>query len=174
MPPSSSGDPPIEYTLLSRSRSALLVWVCPMPFSHMLFTNASLRASGSDFELISWRDFRAPLFITESFVATTNWSPKFPWNSSDLESTRSKAASSLGIECYMQMKNLNKRLYQGAGTQPCLRLAGSCISGLTGACAAGIPLLCFGRRLPAAGSPSVIWQAPMAQAPGEIPQAVQI
>ena len=93
---------------------------------------------------------------------------------SKLDQQMTRPAGELGIECYMQMKNLNKRLYQGAGTQPCLRLAGSCISGLTGACAAGIPLLCFGRRLPAAGSPSVIWQAPMAQAPGEIPQAAQI
>ena len=73
------------------------------------------------------------------------------------------SAPGIGIECYMQMKNLNKRLYQRAGTQPCLRLAGSPISGLTGACAAATPPLCFGRRLPAAGSPPVIWQAPMAQ-----------
>ena len=35
----------------------------------------------------------------------------------------------LGIDCYIKMKNLNKRLYQGASTQHCLWLTGSSTSG---------------------------------------------
>ena len=37
--------------------------------------------------------------------------------------------SKLGIDCYIKMKNLNKRLYQGARTQHCLWLTGSSTSG---------------------------------------------
>ena len=35
----------------------------------------------------------------------------------------------VGINCYIKMKNLNKRLYQGASTQHCLWLTGSSTSG---------------------------------------------
>ena len=80
--------------MLSRSRSALAVLVCPMPTSHMLLMNASLRVSGKNLELMSWRDFLAPPFITESFVATTNRELKSPWKSSELVSARLNAPSS--------------------------------------------------------------------------------
>ena len=40
-----------------------------------------------------------------------------------------RGAASVGIECYIKMKNLNKRLYQGASTQHCLWLTGSSTSG---------------------------------------------